>query len=127
MQHPRPISYNKVMGTFDPRHSEGSRTKRMITRILKAPQLSEVPLPSIPMLVGGPGAREYYKWCAWFLGKNLLTSVSIGWIEKYARANDRGHAKAKAGKELPITALEERARFLSKLEGVAGAGRFADP
>ena len=127
MRHAKPDSYKKARGTFKSHCSEESRTKRAIAKVLVEPQLKEVPLPSIPLLVGGAGERDYYKWCTWLLRRNLLTSISIGWVEKFARASDRIEAKAKAGKEIPTTALEARMVVLNKLADLEHASASTVP
>lgn len=114
MRHAMSDAEKKARGIFQSRWSSQARTNRAIAKVLVEPQLTEVPLPSIPMLAGGPGENEYFKWCACFLERNLLTAVSIGWVERFARANDKMHVKAKAGKATPDSALSDRMVLLNK-------------
>lgn len=127
MRHAMSDAQKKARGIFQSRWSSQARTKWAIAKVLVEPQLNEVPLPSIPMLAGGPGESDYYKWCAWFLRRNLLTSISIGWVERFARASDRIEAKAKAGKETPTTALEARMVLLNKLADLEHASASTVP
>ena len=118
MRHAKPDSFKKANGTLQSRWTEEARAKRAIDNVLTFPQLKEIPDPSVLLVQGGAGEKAYFDWCERLLRNNLLTAVSVGFVETFALGEDKICSRLTAGREVPDKTLEIRRSMLMRFESL---------
>jgi len=99
--------------------SEAARASKAISNVVSMPQMKAIPSPTIPIgPEGGPGFKTFHKWCDRLLQNNLLTEMSVSFVEELAAADQKLHDCADAGKMAPDKTLEIRRSMLLKLDAI---------